>query len=282
METGGLAVVGPRKTDNSLLNYSNNIGQLCAKAQKTLISGGAKGVDLAAMTGAQLTGGTVCNVMAENLEKAAIDRDNREHILNNKLVLVSAYDPKSSFSVGHAMQRNKLIYGLSQAALVVDATENKGGTWAGAAEQLDTLNLVPVYVRSSGPISAGLEALRNKGALSWSNPSSPEEIIEILDNIHTIKNNSSMQVTGSLFDNIVEHDNPNTTLFSPRQEQTNSEKLFYFVQTLLIEMLKKPMNEKEVAEELNISKSQAAAWLALLVEEDKLTKLTKPIRYIIK
>lgn len=282
LETGGLAVVGPRKTDNSLLNYSNNIGQLCAKAQKTLISGGAKGVDLAAMTGAQLTGGTVCNVMAENLEKAAIDRDNREHILNNKLVLVSAYDPKSSFSVGHAMQRNKLIYGLSQAALVVDATENKGGTWAGAAEQLDTLNLVPVYVRSSGPISAGLDALRNKGALSWSNPSSPEEIIEILDNIHTIKNNSSMQVTGSLFDNIVEHDNPNTTLFSPRQEQTNSEKLFYFVQTLLIEMLKKPMNEKEVAEELNISKSQAAAWLALLVEEDKLTKLTKPIRYIIK
>ncbi|MCD9556766.1 DNA-protecting protein DprA [Photobacterium carnosum] len=282
LNTGGLAVVGPRKADNSLLNYSNNIGQLCAKAQKTLISGGAKGVDLAAMTGAQLTGGTVCNVMAENLEKAAIDRDNREHILNNRLVLVSAYDPKAGFNVGHAMQRNKLIYGLSQAALVVDATENKGGTWAGAAEQLDTLNLVPVYVRSSGPISAGLDALRNKGALSWSNPSSPEEIIEILDNIHTIKNNSSMQVTGSLFDNIVEHEALNTTQFSPRQEQTNSEKLFYFVQALLIEMLKKPMNEKEVAEELNISKSQAAAWLALLVEEDKLTKLTKPIRYTIK
>lgn len=288
LETGGLAVVGPRKSDNELQTYANEIGRLCATAQKTLVSGGAKGVDLAAMTGAQLAGGVVCNVMAENLEQAAINRDNREHILNQKLVLVSAYDPKAGFNVGHSMQRNKLIYGLSQAALVVDATVNKGGTWAGAAEQLDNLNLVPVYVRSSGSASSGLDALRNKGAISWPNPSTSIEMAELIERQHIQKHNSSMRVTGSLFDNLPQHDVSESMERNVQLPENNEpkqslrERLYTVVQNLLIEMLDKPMNEKEVAEELNVSRSQAAAWLALLVKEDKLTKLTKPVRYIIK
>ncbi|HIF9142465.1 TPA: DNA-processing protein DprA [Photobacterium damselae] len=290
LDTGGLAVVGPRKAEEPLLSYANNIGKLCASAQRTLISGGARGVDIAAMTGAQLAGGVVCNVMAENLEKAAINRNNREHILNHKLVLVSAYDPKARFNVGHAMQRNKLIYGLSQVALVVDATANKGGTWAGAAEQLDNLNLVPVYVRSSGPESKGLEALKTKGAIPWPNPSNAMEIAEILDKLHTVNHSTSMQMTGSLFDNLNELEESTKIPEKPslqEQEQENtkqdySERLFSVVQSVLVEMLETPMNEKEVAEKLNVSKSQVAAWLALLVRKEKLTKLTKPVRYIVK
>lgn len=275
---GGLAVVGPRKADDSLINYANGIGQLCAKAQRALISGGAKGIDLAAMTGAQLTGGVVCNVMAEKLEDAAIKRENREYILNKKLVLVSAYDPKSTFSVGHAMQRNKLIYALSQAALVVDAMINKGGTWAGANEQLEKLNLVPVYVRSSGPLSTGLEALKNKGAFSWPNSASSDEIICILDTAHTVSRDSTMQMTDSLFNNINDGN-----IFHPEAplKPSHSEKLYSTVQDILTEMLNSPMNQKEIADELNVSRTQALAWLTLLVQEGKITKLAKPIRYII-
>ena len=36
------------------------------------------------------------------------------------------------------MQRNKLIYALADAALVVNAEKDKGGTWNGAIEQLGT------------------------------------------------------------------------------------------------------------------------------------------------
>jgi hypothetical protein len=53
---------------------------------------------------------------------------------------------------------------------VVSSDLNKGGTWTGAIEQLDKLKLVPVYVRSTGDSSAGLDALRKKGALAWPNP----------------------------------------------------------------------------------------------------------------
>ncbi|HBD32922.1 MAG TPA: DNA protecting protein DprA, partial [Cupriavidus sp.] len=41
---------------------------------------------------------------------------------------------------------------------------------AGAVEQLDKLKFVPVFVRTTGVSSAGLDALRRKGALPWPNP----------------------------------------------------------------------------------------------------------------
>ena len=90
--------------------------------------------------------------------------------MDGQLVLISPYDPSAGFNVGHAMQRNKLIYALADAALVVSSDYEKGGTWAGAVEQLEKLRLVPVYVRSNGETGKGLEALRRKGALPWPNP----------------------------------------------------------------------------------------------------------------
>jgi predicted Rossmann fold nucleotide-binding protein DprA/Smf involved in DNA uptake len=68
------------------------------------------------------------------------------------------------------MQRNKLVYALADAALVVNADLDRGGTWAGATEQLDKLRLVPVYVRSTGEPAPGLEALQRRGALPWPDP----------------------------------------------------------------------------------------------------------------
>ena len=99
-----------------------------------------------------------------------MNREHRNQLLDGHLVLISPYDPSAGFNVGHAMQRNKLIYALAEASLVVNADFNKGGTWAGAIEQLDTLRLVPVYVRSTGKTGRGLDALQQKGARLWPNP----------------------------------------------------------------------------------------------------------------
>lgn len=66
--------------------------------------------------------------------------------------------------------------GLADAALVVSAEVGKGGTWAGATEQLEKLRLVPVYVRSTGRPSKGLKALQDKGALPWPNPESADKL----------------------------------------------------------------------------------------------------------
>jgi predicted Rossmann fold nucleotide-binding protein DprA/Smf involved in DNA uptake len=98
-----------------------------------------------------------------------------------RLVLISPYDPAAGFNVGHAMQRNKLIYALADAALVMSSDYQKGGTWAGATEQLDKLRFVPIYVRAQGEVGKGLEALRQRGALPWPGSITPEGFGDLLD-----------------------------------------------------------------------------------------------------
>ncbi|MEK7326726.1 MAG: DNA-processing protein DprA, partial [Chloroflexota bacterium] len=49
LDTGGLAVVGSRHVDDALVEYTEGIGRLTAKARRTLVSGGARGIDQAAM-----------------------------------------------------------------------------------------------------------------------------------------------------------------------------------------------------------------------------------------
>ena len=174
LDTGGLAVVGSRHVDESILNYTMDIGCLCAKSGRTLLSGGAKGIDQAAMHGALEAGGRAVGILADSLERTAMNREHRNLLLDGRLVLISPYDPNASFNIGNAMQRNKLIYALADAALVVNSDFNKGGTWAGAVEQLDKLHLVPVYTRSTGKLGTGLEALAEKGASAWPNPKDTE------------------------------------------------------------------------------------------------------------
>ncbi len=179
LESGGLAVVGSRNVDNELIAYTEGIGRLAARAGRTLVSGGARGIDQAAMRGILQAGGKALGVLADSLEKAALHRENRNFLMDGQLVLLSTYDPAAGFNVGQAMQRNKLIYALSDAALVVNSDHEKGGTWAGAVEQLEKLCFVPVYVRSDGQTVKGLEALQRKGALPWPNPETPDDLARV-------------------------------------------------------------------------------------------------------
>lgn len=199
LETGGLAVVGSRHVDDALIDYTMSIGGLAARAGSTLVSGGAKGIDQAAMRGALEAGGRVCGVLADSLEKTTMNREHRNLLLDGQLVLISPYDPSAGFNVGNAMQRNKLIYALADASLVVSSDVKKGGTWAGAVEQLDKLKLVPVFVRSTGELSAGLDALTNKGALPWPNPRDVDSFEEVF-NVHTPSAATSSQGGFSLLD----------------------------------------------------------------------------------
>lgn len=185
LATGGLAVVGSRKVDDELIRYTEKVGRQTAEAGRTLVSGGARGIDQASMRGALEAGGRAVGVLADGVEKQALHGENRRLLLDGRLLLVSPYDPAARFHVGHAMQRNKLIYALADAALVVNSTLGKGGTWTGAVEQLEKLRFVPVYTRAVNDPAGALEALRRQGALPWPEPATPEELIELLASADT-------------------------------------------------------------------------------------------------
>ena len=135
------------------------------------------------MRGALGAGGCVASVLGDGLERAVVRREYRDALMNGRLVLACPYDPAARFQVGHAMQRNKLLYALANAALVVNSDYGKGGSWTGAVEQLDKLKFVPVFVRVEGEVGKGLDGLRERGAIPWPIPRTPESLEECL-NVH--------------------------------------------------------------------------------------------------
>ena len=56
IDGGGLAVVGSRRVNNDLLRYTEGAGRLAAEANVNIVSGGARGVDQAAMRGSSSRG----------------------------------------------------------------------------------------------------------------------------------------------------------------------------------------------------------------------------------
>lgn len=177
---GGLAVVGSRHVDEELISYTNGIGKLAAEAHRALISGGAKGIDRAAINGSLQAGGEAVAVMSDSLERAAVARENREPLMDHRLVLVSPYDPAAGFNVGNAMQRNKVIYAIADAGLVVTSDFEKGGTWAGAIEQLEKFHFAPVFVRTGGRAGRGNAALIHHGGVPWPDPQSGDALARLL------------------------------------------------------------------------------------------------------
>lgn len=187
LDEGGLAVVGSRHVSQALRDYTAAVGELAARAGRPIVSGGAKGIDQAAMGGALDAGGRAVGVLAESLAKKSMVREHRNLLIEGRLVLISPYDPCAGFNVGNAMQRNKVIYALADAGLIVSSDFSKGGTWAGATEQLNRFRSVPLYVRASGKTSEGLTALQERGALSWPDPESPAVLDLILQGKYEVE-----------------------------------------------------------------------------------------------
>jgi len=301
LESGGLAVVGSRNVDDSMIDYTMGVGRLAAKAGRTLVSGGAKGIDQAAMRGALEAGGRVSGVLADSLEKTTMNREHRNLLLEGQLVLISPYDPNAGFNVGNAMQRNKLIYALADASLVVSSDINKGGTWTGAIEQLEKLKFVPVYVRSTGEASVGLDALRKKGAIPWPNPQDVDSFDSVFD-VDMPSPAESQQSGLSLFSNdespdvqsvvptseslpLVKSDNDvlsEATNSASQTESTPAETLFAAVRNAIRNMLNTPMKDAEIAAALDVSSAQAKIWLQRLLDEGVIEKQKKPAGYVVK
>lgn len=100
LDGGGLAVVGSRDVNEALIEYTERVGRLAADAEIQIVSGGARGVDQAAMRGSIEAGGRAIGVLGNNLARAALSRRNREPLMDGRLVLVSSFDPAIRFRVG--------------------------------------------------------------------------------------------------------------------------------------------------------------------------------------
>lgn len=158
-----VAVVGSRDADEASTAFATVLGRTCARNGLAVVSGAARGIDSAAMLAAAEGGGIAIGVVAEALERAVRRQDLRAHIADGDLTLIATQHPGAGFSVGGAMGRNRLIYCLAEAAVVVAAGQS-GGTHAGALENLKA-GWVPLFVRDDSDAPPGNRELLDAGGL---------------------------------------------------------------------------------------------------------------------
>ena len=285
LEKGGLAVVGSRHVDEELISYTEGIGKLAAEAHRTLISGGAKGIDKAAINGALQAGGESVAVMSDSMERAAVARENLEPLMDHRLLVVSPYDPAAGFNVGNAMQRNKVIYALADAGLVVTSDFEKGGTWTGAIEQLERLHFVPVFVRNGNNAGRGNAALIHHGGRPWPNPENAAELGQMLTAaVESVAAEPKQEALSfalreqpvSYTSQVKPVEPAHVVSEEPKVISSPAEELFKTVREILRREIVAGHTEAEIVSLLGVTKLQTKEWLAKLIKEGTVEKVKKP------
>jgi DNA processing protein len=164
LERGGIAAVGSREVDEIGAAVARATGRAAARAGSPMISGGARGVDREAMFGSLDAGGDAVCILADGLARTLRLPDVRKWVAEGQLVLASPHRPDAGFKVWRAMDRNKLIYALADIAVVISSDQDRGGTWAGATENLRN-DWSPLFVRAGDDIPEGNRRLLELGAL---------------------------------------------------------------------------------------------------------------------
>ena len=299
LEGGGLAVVGSRNIDSIGEEFTKKVAKRCASNLMPIVSGGARGVDQISMKTILDTRGLAIGVLSDNLIRNSLDKKYRKAISEGVLLLISPYHPNARFTVGTAMGRNKLIYSMADYALIVSSDFNKGGTWAGAQEELKRENSIPVFVRIDNNVPKGNKELLTLGAKPW-----PKDINTKLSQQLSDLSEITIKKTKELEQGTFGFMKPNGQTFTyeniPTKKQNESSKLnkerkkgqeieiveketfdeiYNAVLPVIIRHIENPMSVDELVKKLNITKGQLNSWLKKAVQDKKIQKLRNPIRY---
>lgn len=304
--TGGLAVVGSRDAGESDLEFAAALGAEASAQGLSVVSGGARGVDEAAMLGALEHEGTAVGVLADSLLRTATSARYRRHLMARNLLLVSPFNPEAGFEVGNAMARNRYVYCLADAAVVVASSLNAGGTWTGAIEDLSE-GWVPLWVKAGSHQAAGNAELVRRGA-RWlpegkhdfarlvlaegdgatrASESAVEPSLLDLQVAATARQEDSVREISLAVERpaIGKAQDPQAEAHGAGQarapEKPPPAMDFYDIFLRRVESLTAiaALTPEQLRDCLGLAKPQLGAWLKRAVAEGQVKKLSKPVRY---
>ena len=194
-----IGFVGSRDARQQDLDVTKNYVHMINELDFQVVSGGAKGIDSHSMLASLANGNTSVGIIADSLFKASVNSQWREHLKSNNLALITPFYPEGSFSPSNAMLRNKFIYLLSQATVVICSTESakgkQSGTFEGAKENLKNAWVPLLVSEHKQPNHLGNIALLNglpkvDAAAKVITPNSTPESIQLLINneLHLLSN----------------------------------------------------------------------------------------------
>ncbi len=152
-----VAVVGSRKAGSEIGEVARRFGYQLAVGGACVVSGGAEGVDSAALRGAMsFPGARLISVLPVSLDSSYLTSNARlrREILERGGALVTEYFSLPNPERGTFQVRNRLITGLSRGVVLLQAAE-RSGTMIYASRALDQNRDVFVY---PGPPDSALFA----------------------------------------------------------------------------------------------------------------------------
>ena len=160
LNTKSVAVVGSRKNTVYGKNVALMIGKRFAGAGITVTSGLAMGIDAFSHEGALEADGKVIGVLGSGIDVMGPrrNRDLMNRGLENGGLVVSEYEPGYPASSWTFPARNRIISGLAEAVVIVEAGLNSGSliTAKHAAEQGRPVYAVPGNINSQSSIGTNL------------------------------------------------------------------------------------------------------------------------------
>ncbi|HEY4469436.1 MAG TPA: DNA-processing protein DprA [Klebsiella sp.] len=266
LQSGGLAVVGSRAAMPTDLHFTQQLASKAAAQGVNIVSGGARGIDECAMVSALDAGGSATGVLADSLLRASTSAKWRKGLMEGRLALISPFYPEAGFTVANAMARNRYIYSLAEAALIVHAGV-KGGTVTGAKEALKH-RWGAVWVKpSDDPESSNAFLVQQGGAWCHDDPLSiePQQLLVPQPGY------PSAQVTQrveqySLYE-------------SPAEYHPSSDSFYRLFLAEMHRLAQQPISLQKLSEEMNVLPSQLHEWLDRAEREKVINKLIAPERY---
>ena len=160
-----VGIVGTRKASGYGLQVAHQLGGQIAACGAFVVSGCASGIDTAAMQGALSAGRPVVGVLGSGVD-VVYPRNNRKLFekITESGCLISEYPPGTGVKPWHFPARNRIISGVSNGVLIIEAPEQSGAliTARYALEQGRDVFAVPGNINS--PTCAGSNALLQEGA----------------------------------------------------------------------------------------------------------------------
>lgn len=178
------AIIGARECSEYGSFVAEAFADKLAKSQITIISGMARGIDGIAQQGAIHAGGATFAVLGcgADICYPASNRKLYEDILNTDGGILSVFPPGMAPQKRNFPERNRIVAGLSDVLLVVEARQ-KSGTWITVDMALEQgKNVYAVPGRLTDRLSDGCNLLIRQGAGIALSPEDLIREIEVLAN----------------------------------------------------------------------------------------------------
>ena len=275
-----IGIVGTRKASGYGLQIARQMGSQIAQSGGIVVSGGASGIDTAAMEGALAAGCPVVGILGCGVD-VVYPRSNQKLFeqVQEKGCLLSEYPPETQGIPWHFPARNRIISGVSNGALIVEAPQKSGAliTARLALEQGRDVFVVPGNINTIScegsnallqegamPVFSGWDVVRNYEVLYPGKLKKPAKNAVFTQEITPAKVAEPVQIPQKEKDSRKKFiDNKENSTYSVVLENTkpalNNEE-----QAVLALLTRDPMEASEVIAKLEMSSGKVMSLLTML------------------